>query len=187
MPSAELQAAWLALRPGLSVAERLRGPSVEVVSHRSAARLHDLGDMDADRAEFTVHGRRQTRDPDVRYHRGDVPSHAWTVVDGLPVTTVVRTVADLARARVDGGHLAGVVRDAITIHHIEPAVLADALNDHAHHYGSHNGGALVDDLVHEAGLPHAVVAVVRPPTVSAASSRVGRPATELAGVPGGDS
>jgi hypothetical protein len=148
----------------LSVAERLRGPSVEVVSHRSAARLHGLGDVDADLAEFTVAGRRQTRDPEVRYHRGDVLGDAWTVVDGLPVTTVVRTVVDLARARVDGGHLAGVVRDAITIHHIEPAVLAGVLNDHAHRYGSPDGGALVDDLVHQAGLPSAVVAVVRPAT-----------------------
>src|SRR4051794_31475559 len=50
-----LRAAWLALDPERPAVDRLREPTrAAVVSHASAARLHGLGDLDADRHEFTL-------------------------------------------------------------------------------------------------------------------------------------
>lgn len=156
-PRDDLRAAWLALEPGRSAGDRLRDAVPEVVSHRSAAALYELGDLDADRHEFTVAGRRQTRDPDVRFHKAALAAADWTIVHGLPCTTVVRTIADLAAARTDGGHLAGVVRDALTVRHVDAAELARALSPFAARYGTRgeDGAALLVRFVDEAGVPQA--------------------------------
>jgi predicted transcriptional regulator of viral defense system len=156
-PWGRLQAAWLALQPGLTAAERLAQRDVEVVSHRSAAQLHRIGDLDADRMEFTAPGRRQSRDPDVRFHRGGIAPQDQTVVEGLPVTTPVRTIVDLAAARLDGEHLAGVVRDAVTTLHLDTDQLGKALRPHAHRYGVPlgDGRGLLADLLQRAGIPKA--------------------------------
>lgn len=153
-PTDEVRAAWLALDPQRTAAARLRDDPPEVVSHRSAAALHDLGDLEADRFEFTVAGRRQSRRPDVRFHRGEVAKDEWTLVDGLPVTTVVRTVGDLAAARIDGGHLASVVRDALTIKQVDADELVEVLSPHAHRYGVAlgDGEALVSRFLQESGV-----------------------------------
>lgn len=148
-PDDGLRAAWLALDPGRRAVERRADPSVAVVSHRSAARLHGLGDLDADSYEFTVPARKQSRRPDVRLHRGDVPAGDRTVVDGLPVTAVARTIADLAAARTDGDHLAAVVVDAVMARSVGSADLALELRPHAHRYGAPlgDGEAFVADLL----------------------------------------
>jgi len=151
----DLRCAWLALSPGRTVAERLRDDTPEVVSHRSAAQLFQFGDIEADRHEFIVAGRRQTRRPDVRFHHGQLTSHEWTVLDGLPVTTAVRTIGDLADRRLDGGHLAGVVRDALITRHVDVEALIATLRPHAHRYGAPlgDGEALLRRFLDEAGLP----------------------------------
>ncbi|WP_432548639.1 type IV toxin-antitoxin system AbiEi family antitoxin domain-containing protein [Kineococcus sp. SYSU DK004] len=154
-PHDELRAAWLALAPKITVQQRLESGPTEVVSHRSAADLHDLGDLDADELEFTVKVRKQTRNPQVRFHKGEFDSLEWTIVDGLPVTSITRTIEDLAKARVDGGHLAGIVRDAITARHVDVDDIADALAPYAHYYGAPigQGAALVQQLLKQAGVP----------------------------------
>jgi predicted transcriptional regulator of viral defense system len=128
----ELRALWLATNPHVTAAERLRDPDV-VISHRSAARLHDLGDLDADFHEFTAAERRQTRRTAVRFHRGDLDATEVTVVDGLPVTTIVRTIDDLAAGHLDGDHLGGVIRDAVRVVAIEQ--IESVLRRRAHLYG----------------------------------------------------
>ncbi|HEY9411687.1 MAG TPA: type IV toxin-antitoxin system AbiEi family antitoxin domain-containing protein [Jiangellaceae bacterium] len=158
MPLDDLRAAWLATDPGVLAAERLTGEGIDVVvSHRSAARLHELGDLEADIHEFTSQTRRQSRRRDVRFHRGTVQDSDVTVVDGLPVTTIERTIEDLARAHVDGGHLASVVRDAILTSHVPPDTIAARLRPLAHHYGHPlgDGHGLVTTLLEQAGLPAA--------------------------------
>ena len=168
-----VRAAWLALRPAQTAGERLglgagtEPEEVEVVSHRSAAALHGLGDLDADRAEFSVATRRQSRDRDVRFHLATLSAGEWTVLDGLPVTTVERTLADLARVHLDGGHLAGVVRDVVTTLHLEPGVVAQALAPFARRYGAEPQDAqrLVSQFLEEAGIPaatRAAAALVAP-------------------------
>lgn len=155
-PEDEIRAAWLNLNPRQLARVRLHDqPHPAVVSHRSAARLYDLGDLDADRHEFTSPVRKQTRRDDVRIHRGKLERGEWTMVDGLPVTTIVRTIADLAAAHTDGGHLASVVRDALVTHHVDYDELVASLRPHAHRYGIRigDGRGLVERFVDEAGLP----------------------------------
>jgi predicted transcriptional regulator of viral defense system len=159
----ELRAAWLSLDPDRTADERLSSPAAPsaptapdaVVSFRSAAKYHELGDLDADRHEFTVDDRRQSRRADIRLHRGTLAPDQWQVINGLPVTTILKTVEDLARARTDGGHLAGVVRDAITVAMVEVDQVSEALRPYAHKYGAQvgDGRGLVARFIDEAGLP----------------------------------
>lgn len=153
-PTDELRAAWLTLDPSRRSAERARDVSPAVVSHRSAAGLHGLGDLDADLHEFTTEGRKQSRRPDIKLHRGHLAAGEWTVVDGLPVTTITRTVADLAADRVDGGHLASVVRDALTVKQVSDRALIASLTPYAQRYGASagDGEALLARFIQESGV-----------------------------------
>ncbi len=157
----ELRAAWLALDPARLVGDRLAQGVPEVVSHRSAAALHELGDLDADVGEFTVATRRQSRHQDTRFHVGELGRGDWTVIGGLPVTTVLVTIGDLAAARIDGGHLAGVVRDAVVTCHLDVGAVGAVLRPYAHHYGAPLGDGLqlVEEFLAEAGVPTSTVAV----------------------------
>lgn len=153
-PLDSLRAAWVALDPARRASERLRDQAPAVVSHRSAAAIHRLGDLEADEFEFTSSERKQTRRPDIRIHRGHVGAGEWAVVDGLPVTTVIRTVDDLATERIDGGHLASVVRDALTRQQVDDRELIAVLRRHAHHYSAPmgDGEALLTRLLQESGI-----------------------------------
>lgn len=157
----ELRAAWLAFDPRRNLADRIAANQVEVVSHQSAAVMHELGDVNADVLEFTAVVRRQTRRPDVRIHRGTVSRDDWTLVDGLPVTTPLRTITDLASARLDRGHLAGVVRDSILDHAVPIGAAAAALGPYAHEYGAvaGDGRGLIQLMLRQAGVPDSLLDV----------------------------
>lgn len=159
----DLRAAWLALSPAQDVVERLADADVEVVSHRSAAAVHGLGDLDADRLEFTTRTRKQTRDSQVRLHRRRQGAGDWTLVDGLPVTTVLTTIGDLAASRLDGGHLAGVVRDAVTTHQIDVDDVSTVLSPYAHHYEVPlgQGAVLLEQMLRQVGVPASIDVVGR--------------------------
>jgi len=154
-----VRVAWLAADPTRTVHDRLDDSVVDVVSHRSAALLHRLGDLDADVVEFTSAARRQPRDKYVRLHRGDVPEQDRVILDGLPVTTVLRTISDLASAHLDGGHLAGVLRDALARGEVAPDMLTEVLRPYAHRYGHPIGDAegLVVTLLRQSGIPGEVL------------------------------
>jgi hypothetical protein len=79
----------------------------------------------------------------------------WVLVDGLPCTTEIRTIVDLAVDRTDGGHLAGTIRDALTIRHVDIDQLAKAPTPHAARYGAPagDGEALLARFLDEAGVP----------------------------------
>ena len=170
-PLDDLRAAWLALEPARRAAERLHDEAPTVVSHRSAAAIHELGDLESDEFEFTSAERKQTRRPDIRIHRGQVNRGEWTVVDGLPVTTVIRTVTDLAATHIDGGHLASMVRDALTRQQVDDQNLAAALRPYAQRYGVQmgNGEALLSRLLQESGISEPIeraveLAAQKPPS-----------------------
>lgn len=161
-PLDDLRAAWLMLAPQRTATERIETEPLDaVVSHRSAARIHQLGDLDADVHEFTVYGRKQPRRPDVRIHSRSQPlrRQSWTLISGLPVTSALTTIIDLAAARTDGGHLAGIVRDAVTTAVVDIDELSTALQPYAHHYGARlgDGDALIRRFLDEAGLPATVM------------------------------
>jgi predicted transcriptional regulator of viral defense system len=68
-----------------------------VLSHRSAAALHGLRATARSRIEVTVPGRVRRYRAGLQVHRSTTLTPAdVTVKDGIPVTTVARTLADLA-------------------------------------------------------------------------------------------
>lgn len=152
-PLQDVRAAWLATDPARGAEQRVADGAGVVVSHASAAVVHGLGDLVAARHEFTAPGRRQTSQPDLRFHKGVVAGGDRVFVDGLPVTSVVRTVADLAGARLDVDHLAQVVRDGLQVAGGSYAQLATRLDPYAHRYGYGTGRALVEGCLAMAGLP----------------------------------
>lgn len=151
-PLQDLHAAWLGTAPTELGEQRLDKPDV-AVSHVSAAQVHQLGDLVASLHEFTSSSRRRSSHPDVRIHRGDLPPDDVTVVDGLPVTSIPRTVGDIADNGVDLDHLAGVVRDALSSPQVRPRNLAQRLDRAATRHGFTNGNALVEACLERAGLP----------------------------------
>jgi predicted transcriptional regulator of viral defense system len=110
-PHPGLRSAWLALAPGALAWER--NPTQGTVSHRSAAELWGLGDLPADRHEFTLPERRQTRRADVRLHRGHVGDGEIAILGGLPVTSPARIATDLLADREEPEAVARVVADAL--------------------------------------------------------------------------
>ncbi|WP_280484430.1 type IV toxin-antitoxin system AbiEi family antitoxin domain-containing protein [Nocardia cyriacigeorgica] len=164
-PQDAIRAEWLALDPHRLASDRLQDDvPVGVVSHRSAAQLQDLGDLDADIHEFTVPKRRGTRSPEVKFHIRELAQQDWHLVAGLPVTRPLRTVIDLAAARIDGGHLATVARDAILTGDTTRDELAVALRPYAHHYGMPIGAGdkLLRNFIGHAGVPESAKALTRP-------------------------
>lgn len=125
----ELRAAWLQLAP--QVLAWNRTPAEGVVSHRSAAALYGLGHLPADRHEFTLPVRRQSRRPDVRLHHRRVGDDEWISLRGLPITLPSRVAADLLRDNEDPEAVGHVVADAIRGVYDYPGSFAKALAPHA--------------------------------------------------------
>lgn len=126
-PATEIRAQWLALKPPTLAADRLADPAVGVVSHESAAELHQIGDLNSHGVHFTVPARRQTRQPGVVFHLAALAPQDWVVLDGLPVTTPLRTVADLARDGHEPGHLTDMIANLLDQHLATREEVADAL------------------------------------------------------------
>jgi predicted transcriptional regulator of viral defense system len=87
-------------------AKAQRGPQEVAVSHFSALMLYGISDANPRSIEITVPktARLRRRWPKgVVVHRAELAGSEVTVHEGIPVTTIVRTVADLisTRARVD--------------------------------------------------------------------------------------
>lgn len=152
----DLRAAWLQLAPDVPAWERT--PRQGVVSHRSAAAVYGLGHLPADRHEFTLPVRRQSRRPEVRFHHRRVTDGEWISLRGLPLTRPSRIAADLLSDREDPEAVAHIVADAIRGAYDYPGTFADALAPHAAKFGlrRHDGIALLGwllDLVGDSETP----------------------------------
>lgn len=128
-----LRAAWLQLAPEVPVWERV--PEQGIVSHRSAAAHYRLGHLPADRHEFTLPARRQSRRPDVRLHQGLVEPGVWTELHGLPVTRPARISSDLLADGEDPAAVGHVVADAIRQSLESSSSFVEALAPHATRLG----------------------------------------------------
>jgi predicted transcriptional regulator of viral defense system len=135
-----LRATWLQLAPDVLAWKRT--PAEGVVSHRSAAAVYGLGHLPADRHEFTLPARRQSRRPDVRLHHRRVADDEWTPLRGLPVTRPARIAADLLSDREDPGAVAQIVADASRGAYDAPGTFADALAPHAAKFGLRRGDGI---------------------------------------------
>ena len=112
-----------------------------VVSHRSAAEMYGIGNLPADRHDFTVDRRRQTRQPNIRLHTRPLADHDWIRLRGLPVTLPSRIASDSARP---GGSRGG--RQRHCRRHSSrlrlPGSFAEALRPHAYRFGLRRGDGL---------------------------------------------
>ncbi|WP_328291507.1 type IV toxin-antitoxin system AbiEi family antitoxin domain-containing protein [Kineococcus sp. NBC_00420] len=151
-----LRTAWLALQPRASASDRLADPlTAGVVSHTSAAHLHQLGDLLADEHELTLPKRYQSTRAGVRVHRATLTAGEVTLAAGLPVTTPAHTVADLLSAGYDLEHVGQVAADAVRRGSTTPDELAVALHPAAPRYEAADGTALTQRLLDAGGLaPH---------------------------------
>jgi hypothetical protein len=151
----DIKVAWLRLDPAVPAWERQIGDDRSgVVSHASACQLHDVGDIPADDVELSVPRRRTTREPGVSFHRVVVPVQDVTVIEGLPVTTMDRTICDLMRGRADAGHIGRVIADADQRGLIDTRLLAPRVQPYARFYGmprTVEGTDLLESLADQAG------------------------------------
>ncbi|GGL05076.1 hypothetical protein [Nocardia jinanensis] len=73
-----MRVAWFAVDPATVAWQRLQQEMpTGVVSHRTAASLHELGDLDADVVELTATRRIRLSLPDVTIHRGSLSREDW--------------------------------------------------------------------------------------------------------------
>jgi len=136
----DLKAAWLQLAPEIPAWERT--PEHGVISHRSAAAVYGLSHLPADRHDFTLPTRRQSRRPDVRLHQRQLRRGEWISLHGLPVTRPARIASDLLEDKEDPEAVAHVVADAIRARYDYPGTLVDALARHAARFGLRRGDGL---------------------------------------------
>lgn len=136
----DLRAAWLQLAPEIPAWKRM--PDQGVVSHRSAALVYGLGHLPADRHEFTLPKRRQTRRSDVRIHVRQFGEGEWIVLHGLPVTRPSRIASDLLFDHEDPEAVAQIVVDSVKGVVDYPGAFADSLAPHAGRFGLRKGGGL---------------------------------------------
>ena len=135
-----LRAAWLQLAPSVPAWERT--PEQGVVSHRSAAALYGIGELPADRHDFTLPTRKQSRRPDIRLHRRQLEEAEWIWLRGLIATRPARIADDLLRDHEDPGAVAQMTADAIRAVYDYPGTFARALAAHATRFGLRRGDGL---------------------------------------------
>ena len=146
----EKRAAWLSIEPNRLAYERLaESPPTGVLSHATAAGLHQAGDLLEAQVEVTLPTRYRARRPEVRAHRGTLRSDEVTLVDGLPVTTPARTVADLLADGHDRDHVATVVADMLKRSIVTVSELESALGSVER---DRSGPEVVADLLEIAGI-----------------------------------
>src|SRR5690606_20510375 len=144
---------WLTLDPGVTAEKRMANlPTAGVVSHASAAQLLGLGDLVADEHEFTVVRRRQSTRAGIRTRTGTLEAGDITIVDGLPVTTATRTIADLLMIGHELEHVAAVVADALRRDPTSLQALEAALTPVARRHNARDGAELLVRLLDLAGM-----------------------------------
>ena len=150
-----LRAAWLSTEPSKFADERLEERQRGVlVSGASAAELHRIGDLRTERHEFTSSKRRQTQRPELHFRQRDLKSSDVTVVEGIPATTIERTIVDLVDTRTDLSLVADALRDASLRTRLNVEQLSQGLDPLAGRNGFARGGgeALLAHLTSLAGL-----------------------------------
>jgi hypothetical protein len=107
------------------------------------------------------------------------PDDDTDLIDGLPVTTALRTICDLLDQHVDGGHVGAIAREAVLANLVRLDEPAERIGPYALRYGirrSGDGEALLEHLLTEIGTTTAQLAHRPSPPQTAA---VTEPAVEL--------
>jgi predicted transcriptional regulator of viral defense system len=160
-PFEDLHAAWLGTEPAVMGESRLQDRAHGVVvAGTSAARLHDIGDLWADRHEFVSPKRRQSQRTEIRYRQRCLDPRDVTLVHGLPTMTVERTLADLVEEAGDLSLVAAALRDATLKRNLDLGRLRHLLAPLAERNGlrRHDADALLNRLLTIAGIDADAVA-----------------------------
>lgn len=108
----DIQAAWLSITAGVPPQAPQSIPHRAVVSGATAAAVYEIGDLVPPYIEISVPQARMTKQHDLRLLHRELPSKDVGDFDGLPITTVERTIYDLSLAATDFDHLTALVVDA---------------------------------------------------------------------------
>lgn len=115
-----------------------QGPEQVALSHETALGVYGISDVNPSRVHLSVpkHARLRRRRPKwIVIHRGDLPLRDVTTHEGLPVTTVAKSVLDVVNATGRLGLARQAVKDARREGYISTAEanrLTRQLNQHAH-------------------------------------------------------
>ncbi|MFC5931829.1 transcriptional regulator [Cryobacterium melibiosiphilum] len=175
-PLDELRAAWMSTVPEKLAWERVDAPEI-VVGGAAAALVHGCGDIEPAPYRLISRDRRQTQRPDIGYWQRLLDPDDVVVVEGLPVTSIERTVADLVDDVGDLSLVGDVLADATRGDRVvDLQSLARLLAPYAARYGHArgDGSALVEQLRRSAGIDDVAVAraLVQRPAVGAAFANV---------------
>ncbi len=96
----------------LFVAWLMCGPK-SAISHESALALYDLSDVLPGEVHVTVPRTASRRRKGIRLHTNRLRPAEVVKREGLTVTSVPRTIADVARAGLSEDHVARAIRDAL--------------------------------------------------------------------------
>lgn len=170
----DLRAAWLSTEPKLRAEERIRDAADGVVvASSSAAMLHGIGELWANRHEFVVPNRRQTQRPGIRYRQRNLDLSDVGVIEGLPAMSLERTLTDLLDDVGEMSLVADALSAAVSKQTLDFDRLKDLLAPLADRNGfkRHDGSAVLDRLLEIAGLDLESIAR-RIPADSALSSKI---------------
>ncbi|MDU3078164.1 MAG: type IV toxin-antitoxin system AbiEi family antitoxin domain-containing protein, partial [Mixta calida] len=127
----DIQASWISLDPKHFLSERWEeGPRI-VVSHESAAAIHHIGNLIPQVDTFSATFRKQTSRSGIKILSNQKIDREDIVnVDGLPVTSVKRTVVDLAAQKIEREYLSMIVADALEKENVGYLSLASQLDEY---------------------------------------------------------
>ena len=98
------------------------GPK-SVISHDSALAVYDLSGVIPGEVHVTVPRSASRRRPGIRQHTRSIDPSEITIREGLPVTSVPRTIADVASAGLPEEHVGEAIRDALKEGLVGPELL----------------------------------------------------------------
>lgn len=148
----DVQAAWLSVTAGASFQGSESKPHMAVVSGASAAAIYEIGDLVPPYIEFSVPQARMTKQRDLRLIHQELPPEDVDDLEGLPVTTVERTIYDLSVAATDLDHLTTLVVDAARRPDTDVDKLAESLETRAAAEGHPSGRAMLQEMLAARGL-----------------------------------
>ncbi len=157
-----LRAAWLSTEPKTMGEARIKdNTNGVVVAGETAADLHGIGDFRALRHDFVSPTRRQSQRQEIRYRQRTLEPRDVMLVEGLPVMTMERTIADLVDDNKDLSLVGDALRDASSKRTLDLQRLRELLAPFATRDGfkKGDGDALLQRLMEIAGIDLDALAV----------------------------
>lgn len=84
-----------------------------VISHETALAVHGIGEFESPRVHLTIPPDFTKRDQAVALHRADLPAEDVEIRPGFRLTTVTRSLIDVATAGADEDQLARAIKEAV--------------------------------------------------------------------------